>query len=517
MQKPSFEHLELSATMNSAIQDMGFTEPSHIQTATIPLIMEGKDVVGQAQTGTGKTAAFGIPLLEMQPDRSQVTTALVLCPTRELSVQVANELKKLAKYKKNTQIFAVYGGEPIQEQIRNLRRGANIVVGTPGRIIDHLERGTLSLEHIEMVVLDEADEMLNRGFREDIEFILEHTPKERQTVLFSATMPKPILNIINRFQKDPTFIKITREQLTNTSIEQIYFETREAWKVADIANIIQADDLKTAIVFCNTKRTVDELVEKLRDHKIKADSIHGDLNQKQRNTVMDAFRRGDIRLLIATDVAARGLDISHVDAVFNYDLPFDPEYYVHRIGRTGRAGKTGKAYSFVTGRNDLRQLRVIEQYSKSMVERRNLPTQREIAAIIRHNAIEKIKAAVTEADYGLHIELVQQLAKDGMELDALAATLLKMAMPDLPTTLKTAEPERANVSYDAPVTAPRKNTYSDGRDNKYGGGSRSVARQDDSRKYPASRSDYDSAGRSKKPSPSFAGGGDKGKRKRIYS
>lgn len=500
MKKTTFEHLELSPAMHLAIQDMGFAEPSQIQAATIPLILEGKDVVGQAQTGTGKTAAFGIPLLEMLPENSQVTTVLVLCPTRELSVQVANELKKLAKHKKNVQIFAVYGGEPIQEQIRNLRRGANIIVGTPGRIIDHLERRTLSLEHIEMVVLDEADEMLNRGFREDIEYILEKTPAERQTVLFSATMPKPIMNIIHHYQSEPSFIKVTREQLSNTSIEQIYFETQESWKAKDIANIMQADDLKTAIVFCNTKRMVDELVEKLRDLKLKADSIHGDLNQKQRNTVMDSFRRGEIRLLIATDVAARGLDISHVDAVFNYDLPFDPEYYVHRIGRTGRAGKTGKAYSFITGRNDLRQLRQIEQYGKATVERRQLPTNREIAAIVRHNHIERIKAAVAEADHASHLEIINQLQKDGIELDVLAATLLKMAIPDLPPA-KTNEPERATTSYDNPPR--RQQRYQD---------------EQPARKYPTSRQQYEAPPRHKKQSsyaPEFTS--DKDKRKRVYS
>ncbi len=500
MKKNNFEQLELSTAMHLAIAEMGFTEPSQIQAATIPLILAGNDVVGQAQTGTGKTAAFGIPLLEMLPEpMPQATTALVMCPTRELSLQVANELKKLAKYKKDVQIAAVYGGEPIQEQIRQLRRGVHIVVGTPGRIIDHLERKTLSLDQIEMVVLDEADEMLNRGFREDIEYILEKTPEDRQTVLFSATMPKPIINIIHNYQHSPSHVKITRDQLTNDDIEQIYFETQESWKAKDIANIMLADDLKTAIVFCNTKRMVDELVDKLRDLKLKADSIHGDLNQKQRNTVMDSFRRGDIRLLIATDVAARGLDISHVDAVFNYDLPYDPEYYVHRIGRTGRAGKTGKAYSFITGRNDLRQLRQIEQYSKSAVERRNLPTSREVAAIARYKQQERVKNAVTENNYDDHLLMVKQLQKEGIELETLAAALLKMAIPDLPAA-KSAEPERQVMNYDMP-TSRRQNRHAA-----------------ETRSYNGSRQSYEpswDAPRKKNYSPEPFGG--KSKRKRIYS
>lgn len=500
MKKNNFEQLELSTAMHLAIAEMGFTEPSQIQAATIPLILAGNDVVGQAQTGTGKTAAFGIPLLEMLPEpMPQATTVLVMCPTRELSLQVANELKKLAKYKKDVQIAAVYGGEPIQEQIRQLRRGVHIVVGTPGRIIDHLERKTLSLDQIEMVVLDEADEMLNRGFREDIEYILEKTPEDRQTVLFSATMPKPIINIIHNYQHSPSHVKITRDQLTNDDIEQIYFETQESWKAKDIANIMLADDLKTAIVFCNTKRMVDELVDKLRDLKLKADSIHGDLNQKQRNTVMDAFRRGDIRLLIATDVAARGLDISHVDAVFNYDLPYDPEYYVHRIGRTGRAGKTGKAYSFITGRNDLRQLRQIEQYSKSGVERRNLPTSREVAAIARYKQQERVKNAVAENNHDDHLLMVKQLQKEGIELEALAAALLKMAIPDLPTA-KNTEPERQVMNYDMP-TSRRQNRYAA-----------------ETRSYNGSRQSYEPSWdtpRKKNYSPEPFGG--KPKRKRIYS
>lgn len=430
MKPQTFESLNLSKNTHQALEAMGFVKPSPIQSEAIPLILEGKDIVGQAQTGTGKTAAFGIPILEMMAEEeSRKTSVLILCPTRELSLQVATELRNLAKFHRKFTIFAVYGGEPIQPQIKNLQRGAQIVVGTPGRIIDHIERKTITLSTIEMVVLDEADEMLNRGFREDIEYILKHTPDDRQTVLFSATMPKPILDIVNNYLINPVHVKTTGIELTATTIEQIYYDTHNDWKVKDIYNIIITDNIKTGLIFCNTKVKVDEIVDNFKALRLKVDALHGDLNQKQRNAVMEAFRKGEINFVIATDVAARGLDISHLDAVFNYDLPYDFEYYVHRIGRTGRAGKKGKAYSFVTGRNDLRQLKQIEHFSKSPIEKRVMPSVKDMIRISQLNFINNLKEIVENANITEYLDMVHELKREGIAIDTLAASLLSLNMP----------------------------------------------------------------------------------------
>lgn len=426
MKSKNFADLGLSPEIMSAITEMGFTEASHIQVESIPNIQKGLDLVGQAQTGTGKTAAFGIPLIDKLKDEDRFPTSLVLCPTRELALQVANELKKLAKFRRMVQILPVYGGESIQMQIRDLRKGPQVVVGTPGRIIDHIERGTLQLEKINMVVLDEADEMLNMGFREDIENILSNVPVERQTVLFSATMPKAILGIIHKFQKEPVHVKITREKLTNASIEQIYYELDRKAKDKAVSNIIKINDIKSAIVFCNTKRKVDELVEVLKKCELKAAALHGDLSQMQRNKVMLTFRDGMINVLVATDVAARGLDISHVDAVFNYDLPSDYEYYVHRIGRTGRAGKTGQAFSFITGRNEYRLLKDIEYFTKATIKRQNVPTDHEIAIYEKSKFVTMVKEVVEEGKFKKQLLMLTEFAALGIDSDTLACALLKL-------------------------------------------------------------------------------------------
>ncbi len=431
MKKVTFDNLVLSQDMQRAIQDMGFTEATPIQAETIPLILAGKDVVGQAQTGTGKTAAFGIPLLELIDDNERSVSSLVLCPTRELALQVAQELKKLAKYKRNLHIVAVYGGEPIQTQIRALKRGAQIIVATPGRLMDHMERRTISLSKVDMVVLDEADEMLNMGFREDIETILTSVPEDRQTILFSATMPKPILDITANYQYEPEFVKVTTEKLTATAIEQMYFDIKRDAKLPTIAALMQLHQLKMAIVFCNTKARVDEITEALRSQGFKADAIHGDLNQRKRNTVLESFRNGSTNILVATDVAARGIDVSGVDGVFNYDLPMDPEYYVHRIGRTGRAGKSGKAFSFTCSKSDRYRLQDIEKYAKIRVERTEVPSTKELLENSAEKLFGQLKNILAEGRVRNYEALVNDFCADGYTSYDMAVALLKLVLPEI--------------------------------------------------------------------------------------
>ena len=459
MKKVTFDNLALSQDMQRAVKDMGFTEASPIQAETIPLILAGKDVVGQAQTGTGKTAAFGIPLLELINDNEKSVSSLVLCPTRELALQVALEFKKLAKYKRNLHIVAVYGGEPIQTQIRALKRGAQIIVATPGRLMDHMERRTISLDKVSMVVLDEADEMLNMGFREDIETILKSVPDERQTILFSATMPKPILDITTNYQRKPEFVKVTTEKLTNTSIEQIYLDIKRDVKLPTIAGLMQMHQLKMSIVFCNTKARVDEITEALRNQGFKADAIHGDLNQRKRNTVLESFRNGHTNILVATDVAARGIDVSNVDAVFNYDLPMDPEYYVHRIGRTGRAGKTGKAFSFTCSKTDRYRLQDIEKYAKIRIERAEVPSTKELLETSAEKLFEQLKTILAEGRVRNYEALVNEFCADGYTTYDMAVALLKLALPET----KMPKPTQEKAANDKPHFRKREQSFKGGK------------------------------------------------------
>ncbi|HET9130599.1 MAG TPA: DEAD/DEAH box helicase, partial [Terriglobia bacterium] len=394
MKHTLFSALPLTQEIQDAISEMGFIQATQIQSETIPLLLEGKDVVGQAQTGTGKTAAFGIPMLEKITPEEKNVTSVVMCPTRELAIQVANELRKIARHKKHIHILPIYGGESIHTQIKELKRHNQVIVGTPGRIIDHLERKTLSFDKVNTVVLDEADEMLNMGFRHDIESILKTMPKERQTVLFSATMPKPIIELAKKFQHHPEHIKVTQENLTAASIEQVYFDIGRLSKPTIISALIRMYDMKLAIVFCNTKRKVDEVVKTLKQSGLRVEGIHGDYNQQQRNKVLTAFREGTLNILVATDVAARGIDVNDVDAVFNYDIPLDPEYYVHRIGRTGRAGKEGRSFTFVTGRNDYGLIKDIERFAKITIERRPVPTDQQLRESTGQRLLAKLKSVI---------------------------------------------------------------------------------------------------------------------------
>jgi ATP-dependent RNA helicase DeaD len=346
----TFEELQISSDLKKAMRELGYSELFPIQAQTIPKILAGNDIVGQAQTGTGKTAAFGIPIIERIDLDNPFIQAIILVPTRELAIQLCNELKIISKYKK-VSILAVYGGASIENQIDTLRRGVHVVVGTPGRIIDHLGRGTLRLSRIKIVVLDEADRMLDMGFIDDIRFILEGTPRDRQTLLFSATMPESILFLAQKYMKAHEVIAVSKDEITVKDTEQVYCDVNYFNKVATLKKILTVEKIDSAIIFCNTKAGVDKLVHTLQQVGHRVEAIHGNLTQSKRNRVMTDFRSGKFKLLVATDVAARGLDIKGVSHVINYNVPNEPTAYVHRIGRTGRAGETGKAITFVTERD----------------------------------------------------------------------------------------------------------------------------------------------------------------------
>ena len=375
----TFRDFPLSEAIQRAVAEVGYTEPTPIQAQSIPLILEGKDVIGRSHTGTGKTAAFGLPAIEMIDPDLEGVQVLALCPTRELAMQAAAEVEKFARYKKGVKVVAVYGGASMEKQIFQLKKGANFVIGTPGRIMDHLRRRTLRLGSLRMVILDEADEMLNMGFREDIETILAQAPEERQTVLFSATMPQPILDITREYQKDPVMVAIGSERSrTAENIEQFYFDCPMGRKM-DVLNLLLAKyDPKLSVVFCNTKKMVVELSEYLTNAGYQAVGIHGDMRQSARTQVMASFKSHRTRILIATDVAARGIDVENVDAVFNFDIPQDIEFYVHRIGRTARAGKEGKAYTLISGRRQFYQLRDIMASTGAKIVQAEIPSASEI-------------------------------------------------------------------------------------------------------------------------------------------
>ena len=350
-----FEDMQLSKKVLNAVRDMGFEEPSPIQAQTIPLALEGHDVIGQAQTGTGKTAAFGIPTIEQIDEKNKYIQALVLTPTRELAIQIAEEFNKIGKYKR-VKTLPVYGGQMIDRQIRALRFGVKVVVGTPGRLIDHIRRNTIKLDHVKMLILDEADEMLDMGFIEDIEEIMSNVAQgeNRQTLLFSATMPAPIEKLARSYMHNPQKVMISREQLTVPSVDQLYFETRD--KFEGLCRVLDIEDSGKYIIFCRTKKNVDDLQASLQVRGYMAGSLHGDMSQAQRDRVMRRFREGKLEILIATDVAARGIDIDDISHVINFDIPQDHESYVHRIGRTGRAGRTGIAVTFIEPK-EYRQLK----------------------------------------------------------------------------------------------------------------------------------------------------------------
>ena len=423
-----FDELDLNPQILRGIADMGFEEATPIQSQAIPVVLSGVDVIGQAQTGTGKTAAFGIPILQKVDPSLRKTQVLILSPTRELAIQVADEIRKLAKYMHGVKVLPVYGGQDISRQIKALKGGVQIIIGTPGRLLDHLRRKTIRPDFVNTIVLDEADEMLNMGFCEDIETVLEYIPGEHQTVLFSATMPKPILDITRKYQHDAVNIKVVKKELTVANIDQYYYDVKRKDKVDVLTRLLDYYNPKLSLVFCNTKKMVDELATELSGRGYSAEGLHGDMKQSQRDRVMNNFRKGKTDILIATDVAARGIDVDDVEAVFNYDLPQDDEYYVHRIGRTGRAGRCGKAFSFVKGK-EVYKLKDIQRYCKTKILAQPIPSTDDVAQIKAENIMEQIGTIIEEENLSDMIELIEKQVNeaDYTAMD-IAAAFLYQAM-----------------------------------------------------------------------------------------
>ena len=424
-----FSDLGVSEEILKAVEDMGYTHPSQIQAQSIPMLLEGKDVIGQAQTGTGKTASFAIPIIDMVDTSFNRPQALILCPTRELAVQVEGEIVKLSKYKRGLSSTCIYGGESIDRQIRSLKKGVQIVVGTPGRIMDHMDRGTLKLDNVNMIVLDEADEMLDMGFRDDIENILSDCPEERQTVFFSATMPKPILDLTRKYQKNPEIVKVLKKELTVENISQVYYEVKPSLKLELMSRLINLNQFNLSVVFCNTKKTTDEVTEELIARGIMAEALHGDLSQAQRTKVMNKFRKGHVSVLVATDVAARGIDVDNVEAVFNFDLPLDEDNYVHRIGRTGRAGKSGTAISFVTGRKDIYRLRDLEKFIKTSINKMSPPSVSDLVELKKVQLIKDVYRQLNKVENNSFYEdTIGQMLAEGLSMEQIVLGLTKIQM-----------------------------------------------------------------------------------------
>lgn len=468
-----FTELEINEQLLQGIEDMGFVEMTEIQERAIPQLMMGGDLIGKSQTGTGKTVAFAIPAITKLDPSIKKVQVLVLCPTRELAVQVSDEFKKVLKYQKGIKVLPIFGGASIEAQIRDLKSGVQIVVGTPGRVMDHMRRKTLKLSDVSMVVLDEADEMLNMGFREDIELILDEIAHEIQTVLFSATMPKPILKIAETYQKNPVLVEISPKNMVATSIEQKYFNINDHHKFEALTRLLDVYKPQRSLIFCNTKKYVDEITDDLKKLGYSVDKIHGDMRQMSRMAVLKDFSRGNLNILVATDVAARGIDVDDVDIVFNYDVPDNEEYYVHRIGRTGRAGKSGISLTLARSRDQFR-LKKITDYTKKSIERDLIPTSAVINDIKIAHFHERFKIRADKgAEKGTletYVKIIDELVEKGYTAETIAAVLLQAQLPlseaeDLNTIER--RPRRTD-------SAPRR----DGRDGRDGRGRRDGGARD---------------------------------------
>jgi ATP-dependent RNA helicase DeaD len=435
---PTFEELGLHGPLLKSIKDVGYEEPTPIQVATIPTLLAGRDAIAQAQTGSGKTAAFGLPIIESIDPKQRNVQALILAPTRELAIQVAEALHRYGRHK-DIETLPIYGGQPYERQFRGLQRGSQIVVGTPGRVMDHMRRGTLNLDNVRFFVLDEADEMLDMGFIEDIEWILSQAPVDRQTALFSATMPPRIVDLASRYLREPQRITIAGKQMTVPQVRQSSYEVPRARRIDALTRILDAETPQSAMIFCRTKAGVDELGEALMARGYAVETIHGDLSQAQRDRVMRRFRSGQADMLIATDVAARGLDIPDVSHVINYDIPESAEAYVHRIGRTGRAGRAGEAITLVTPR-EVRWLRQIERITRARIEPRRLPTQADVAERRREALKQQVLAVLAAADdgYASYLDTINDLA-DEHDAAEVAAAILKLYAEE---TGRTTTPEQ---------------------------------------------------------------------------
>lgn len=445
----TFSEFDLNENLIKAISELGYEMPSPIQRKTIPLLLEGKDIIGQAQTGTGKTAAFALPVLHQIDTTTSCVQALVLTPTRELAIQVAEAFHSYAKNLGRVRVLPVYGGQSISQQIRHLRSGVQIVVGTPGRIMDHIRRETIDISNLKMVILDEADEMLNMGFQEDVEWILSHTPETRQTALFSATMPRQVKRIAEKYLSDAVNIEIEHKTMTVPTISQFYINVSENQKTDALTKLLETETAsgEAVLIFHRTKLGADSLTDKLQARGYAAEAMHGDMNQNQREAVVKKLKSGAVEIVVATDVAARGLDVERIATVINYDMPSDTENYVHRIGRTGRAGREGKAVLFVTPRQQ-RMLRDIERYTKQKIEPLKMPTQADVAA--RRVAIlkERILTTLSEQNLELYLSLIEDLTdesgRDATEIAA-AATFLAVGEKKLEVKIEP-KPERFSFS-----------------------------------------------------------------------
>lgn len=427
----SYRESSIDERIIRAVEEMGFENMTPIQEQAIPVMLEGKDIIGQAQTGTGKTAAFGIPVIQGIDPENRALQAVILCPTRELAMQAAEEIRRFAKYMHGVKVLPVYGGQDISRQIRALSSGTQIIVGTPGRVMDHMRRHTIRTEQVKTIVLDEADEMLNMGFREDIETILKDMPAERQTALFSATMPKPILDITKMYQKeDAEYLRMAAKEVTIPLVKQAYYQVQRKDKEEVLCRLMDYYHPKRSLIFSNTKRMVDELTEHLKDRGYHAEGLHGDLSQNQRDTVMNLFRTGRTDILIATDVAARGIDVDNIEAVFNYDVPEDIEYYVHRIGRTGRAGKTGRSFTLVVGR-EIHKLHDIERVCHTKIKERAVPSAADITSAKEELVLNEALEAMKNKKLDRTMEFLESKLESG-EYTALelAAAFMKMKMGD---------------------------------------------------------------------------------------
>ena len=445
--KISFEELCLSEEIMRAVDALGFEAPTPIQAKAIPMVRSGIDVIGRSQTGTGKTMAFAIPAIEMIKDIEDKSKALVIImlPTRELAMQCCGEIRKLTKYCEGIRPVEIYGGAPMDKQIARLKR-ANIIVGTPGRIMDHLRRRTLRLDSIKLAVLDEADEMLSMGFKEDMETILRETPDNRQTVLFSATMPPSVMSITQEFQKHPVIIEAANRRLTLDNIKQLYVDVPMGRKTDALKLLLHYYSPSLSIVFCNTKKMAEELAIELNQSGFDADALHGDLKQSQRTAIMDRFRNGSVSILVATDVAARGIDVNDVEYVFNYDIPQNNEYYVHRIGRTGRVGKEGTSVTLCSGRRQVYSLMDIVHNTKSKIEKIPVPTGEDINNHIAEKNIYEISSALSEPVHDRYRDMVNTLLSQGYSLFDIAASALQKCFVGKEIKIKDIETDRKHKS-----------------------------------------------------------------------
>lgn len=458
MTKVSFAEMSLTPKVERAVSLMGFDFATPIQSEAIPVIRTGADVIARSQTGTGKTLAFAIPAIERVDTHEEKTTiqVLILCPTRELALQAEQEIRKLARFKERIRPVAIYGGAPIEKQCIDLRH-ANIVVGTPGRVMDHMHRKTIKLNNLKMIILDEADEMLNMGFKEDIETILTDTPESRQTILFSATMPPAIMKITNKFQKDPALIEIDKSQITLENIEQRYIDVPHADKKEALAMILQYYQPNRAIIFCGTKKMADELTGFLDERNISAESIHSDIKQTQRTTTMHDFKAGKTTILIATDIAARGIDVNDVEYVINYDIPPNTEYYIHRIGRTGRAGKDGCSITICSSKRELNEIRQIAVAVKSEIKELPLPTVSDIQTKSIEKARSEIEARIQGGDSPVFTDMINDLIQKGYSVQSIAGAALSLHYKEICEPAGIAVNQIKHEIGETPPFAPRRN------------------------------------------------------------